>query len=58
MPVYERRFFIGMLTKTLSDNQERAEEQREKAKTQTGKGSRQTRVTGQALKNKIKAGEV
>ena len=47
-----------MLTKTLSDNQERAEEQKEKAKTQTGKGSRQTRVTGQALKNKIKAGEV
>ena len=42
MPTYERRFFIGMLTKTLSDNQERAEEQKEKAKTQTGKGSRQT----------------
>jgi hypothetical protein len=45
----------------MKQNQEREEKMEEmKAKQQTsgGKGNRQTRVSGQALKNKIKSGDI
>jgi hypothetical protein len=57
MPIYERRFFLGLLTKENSRRQEEIETMHEK-QTRGGKGSRQTRVSGQALKNKMQAGQI
>lgn len=57
MPVYERRFFLGLLTKDAKQREER-NEMNQKQPTKGGKGTRTTRVTGEALKNKIKRGEV
>lgn len=58
MPVYERRFFIGLLTKEQSEKQDEMERQREQAKTKGTKGNRTTKVSGQALTNKIKGGDL
>lgn len=58
MPTYERRFFLGLLNKEARDREERAEELRNKTQTKNSKGSRTTRVTGDALKNKIKSGDI
>lgn len=56
MPTYERRFFLGLLTRDVKNRQERYEEQ--KTQTQTSKGTRKTRVSGEALKTKIKKGNL
>ena len=58
MPTYERRFFLGLLNKEAREREERAEELRNKTQTKNSKGSRTTRVTGDALKNKIKSGDI
>lgn len=60
MPTYERRFFLGLLTKDIVKKEEHIEEMREKAKssTSTSKGSRTTRVSGAQLKNRINSGDV
>ena len=58
LPVRERRLYLGFLTKDAITRQEKAEELGQKAQTKGGKGSRQTRVSGTALKNKLKSGEV
>lgn len=58
MPTYERRFFLGLLNKEAREREERAEELKNKAQTNGSKGSRTTRVTGDALKNKIKSGDI
>ena len=58
MPTYERRYFLGLLTKDHIKKQEYYEEQKEKSTTNNSKGSRTTRVTGNALKSKIKSGEL
>jgi hypothetical protein len=58
MPIYERRFFLGLLTKEHTEKQAKMEEMKEQAKTKGAKGSRTTTVSGQALKNKIKGGDL
>lgn len=58
MPVYERRFFIGLLTKEQSEKQDEIEKQREQAKTKGSKGNRTTKVSGTHLKSKMKSGEI
>ena len=60
MPTYERRYFLGMLTKEASEKQEELEKIREEAqnKSKGSKGQRSTRITGQSLKNKMKSGEI
>lgn len=58
MPIYERRFFLGLLTKEASEKQAKFEEMKEQAKTSGSKGSRTTRVSGANLKNKLKSGEI
>jgi len=56
MPVYERRFFLGLLTKEF---EKREEETNESSNTiSSSKGSRKTRISGDALKSKIKNGEI
>lgn len=58
MPVYERRFFLGLLTKQNLERAEKVEEMKEQSKTKGSKGSRTSTVSGQALKNKIKGGDL
>lgn len=53
MPTSERRYFLSLLIKNTTEQQERAEQQKT---VQKGKGSKTTRVGGEALKNKIKSG--
>lgn len=58
MPVYERRFYLGLLTRDTIKTQEKMEEMKESAKTKGSKGSRTTRVSGDALKNRLKSGDI
>ena len=60
MPTYERRFFLGMLTKEARDKQEEAEKLKEEAQNRAkgSKGQRSTRISGESLKNKMKSGEI
>lgn len=60
MPTYERRYFLGMLTKQAKEKEEETERLREEAqnKSKGSKGQRSTRITGQSLKNKMKSGEI
>lgn len=60
MPTYERRFFLSLLTKEAHERREEVERMREDAKTRTsgGKGSRTTRLSGDALKSRMKNGDV
>lgn len=57
MPTSERRFHLGMLVKTRKEEQERMEEMKNKTSS-GGKGNRTTKISGEALKNKMKSGEV
>jgi len=59
MPTYERRYFLGMLTKDYERKEEAYEEARENEKSPTGgKGSRTSKVSGKQLKTKMKSGEI
>ena len=60
MPKYERRFFLGMLTKEAREKQEEADRLREEAQNRAkgSKGQRSTRISGESLKNKMKSGEI
>jgi len=58
MPTYERRFFLGLLTKENRDREEKMEEMKEKSQTKGTKGNRTTKVSGQSLKNRMKNGDI
>lgn len=55
MPVYERRFFIDMLVKQREKMTEDSENQQPN---KNAKGSRQSRISGDSLKNKMKNGQI
>jgi len=56
MPVYERRFFINMLLKQHERQKEIYDNQT--TTSPNSKGSRQSKISGDALKNKMKSGEI
>ena len=56
MPTYERRFFLGLLTKQHREREEYLEEMQQTKS--NSKGNRSTRVTGDALKSKLKSGGI
>jgi hypothetical protein len=58
MPTYERRFFLGLLTKDYREREEHQEKMREQQSTKSGKGSRTSRVSGSALKQRLKNGDI
>jgi len=60
MPTYERRFFLSLLTKEAREREEEADRMREeiKSRNSNSKGSRNTRISGDALKTKMKNGEI
>lgn len=49
---------MGLLTKQLQEKEERMEEMKNKSQTKGAKGNRTTRVSGEALKNKLRSGEI
>ncbi len=58
LPTYERRFFLGLLTKDVQRKEEQIEKQNQQTKTRGSKGNRSSSVSGAALKNKMKSGEI
>jgi hypothetical protein len=54
MPTGERRFFLSLLIKNKTQEQERMKETTKS----TGKGKRSSTISGEALKSKIKTGEI
>lgn len=58
MPTYERRFFLGMLTREKEKRDEMMEKMMDEKKTKGSKGSRSTRISGDALKSKLNSGEI
>jgi hypothetical protein len=58
MPTYERRYFLGMLTRDAAQKEEQREKAMEQSQTKGSKGSRSTRVSGNALKSQIKSGNI
>lgn len=57
MPTYERRFF---LTTFINENEKRKEHMEEQQNNMTsgGKGTRTTKISGEALKSRLKSGEI
>ena len=58
MPTYERRFFLGLLTKDAREKEEKMEEMRQSYQNKNAKGSRTTRVSGDALKSRFNNGDI
>ena len=57
MPTYMRRYFLGLLIKQNKEREEENEEIKSSTKN-SGKGKRTSTVSGDALKNRIKAGDL
>lgn len=53
-PTYERKFFLSILVNENKKKSEMAEETKHRG----AKGSRSKTITGQALKTKMKSGEI
>ncbi len=58
MPVYERRFFISLLVKDVQKREEEVALIKEQAHTTNGKNKRTSRVSGEALKTRMRNGDV
>jgi len=58
MPTYERRFFLGLLTKDAREREEKMEEMRQNYQNKNAKGTRSTRIGGDALKTRIQNGDI
>ena len=56
MPTAERRFYLGLLLQTKQKEQEAMEKSNSTAS--GSKGTRKTKVSGEALKSKIKSGQI
>jgi hypothetical protein len=58
MPTQERRFYLGRLTRDSELKQEQHEKMQEEQKNKNAKGSRSTRVSGDALKTRLNNGDI
>jgi hypothetical protein len=58
MPTHERRFFLGEKLKEIGRKEEAIENMQAQNKSNTGKGSRTSKVSGEALKTRIKNGDL
>lgn len=54
MPVYERRYYIGMKNQEYNKQVDRDTS----STTQNGKGNRQKKLSGEALKNRLNNGDI
>lgn len=57
MPTYERRYFINMLIKQNEKKMEYIEDRKANMDSNS-KGNRKSKISGDALKNKMKNGEI
>jgi hypothetical protein len=57
MPTYERRFYIDMFKNEMEMRKEHIEEAKNNAKS-GGKGSRSSKVSGEALKSRLKNNQI
>jgi hypothetical protein len=57
MSVWERRQYLGLLLKENEKKEEVIEQEKEKLLS-NGKGTRTKRISGEALKSKMKSGEI
>jgi hypothetical protein len=51
LPVYERRFYLSLLMRQAKKREEQQEQNK-------NKGGKTTRISGEALKTKLKSGEI
>jgi hypothetical protein len=58
MPTYERRFFIGQKTRDMTKQEEQMQKLREQQDSRNAKGSRTKKISGDALKTRMKNGDV
>jgi len=59
LPVYERRFFLSLKSKEINKRNEYHEEQSEQnSVVNNGKGNKQRKISGNALKSQIKTGNL
>jgi hypothetical protein len=58
MPTYERRFFLSLLTKELREKQEYSENISKNNQNKNSKGSRNSTISGDALKSRIRNGDI
>jgi hypothetical protein len=56
MPTCERRFYLGLLLK--KKHEEQANQEEGSSTVSTAKGQKTTKVSGNALKDKIKSGKL
>jgi hypothetical protein len=52
LPVYERRFYLSLLMRQAKKRDEQSEQNK------NNKGGKTTRISGEALKTKLKSGEI
>jgi hypothetical protein len=57
MPIYERRYFLSLKNRDINRQKEHNNEQTKAAKSNS-KGNRTTTVSGDALKNRMKNGDI
>lgn len=57
MPTYERRYFLTSFINENEKQKERMEEQQGNT-TSGGRGTRTTKISGDALKSKLRSGEI
>jgi len=57
LPVYERRYFLSLKSKDVNKQKEYQEEQIKTTKSNS-KGNRSSTVSGDALKNRMKNGDI
>jgi hypothetical protein len=55
LPIYERRYYLSLLTRQAKQREEHYEEMKNKS---NSKGGRTTKISGDALKSKLKSGEI
>jgi hypothetical protein len=58
MPVYKRRYYLGLLNKSHIEREEQVEKLREETSVGGGKGNKKTKISGTALKNRINSGDM
>ncbi len=58
MPTNERRFYLARHHRRMSEQEEKMEDMKKNSKSNNYKGSRTTKVSGQALKNQINNGKL
>ena len=57
LPVYERRFFLSLKSRDVAQQKEYNDEQSKKAPSNS-KGNRKSTISGDALKNRMKNGDL